>query len=175
MGKRIKVATTQSVAELESAYRRASDPVERSQRQMVWLVANGRTTTEVAEATGYSPDWIRAIIQRFNASGHVGDRRHHNPGGHARALLDANQQAELAQALEGPAPDGGRWSSAKVAAWISARMGRPVGVVRGWEYLQRLTYRPLVPRPRHVQADPEAQEAFQQTGRHCPAGPGDPS
>jgi transposase len=157
MGKRIEVATIRSVAELEAEYRQARESVERSQRHIIWLVAAGHTTTEVAAVTGYHLNWIRAIIRRYNATGEVGDRRHANPGGHARMLLTEAQQGELAQALEGPAPDGGVWSSANVAAWISACTGRRVGVVRGWEYLQRLRYRPLVPRPQHERADPEQQ------------------
>jgi transposase len=159
----VRVATTQSVAEWEAAYRQSRDPVERSQRQIVWLSASGQPTRAIASATGYSDEWIRTIIHRYNATGHVGDRRHHHPGGHARMLLTETQQAELATAVDGPAPDGGIWSSAKVAAWISARIGRPVGVVRGWEYLQHLRYRPLVPRPHHERADAEQQEAFQKT------------
>jgi hypothetical protein len=108
--------------------------------------------------TGYHPNWIRAVIQRYNATGEVGDQRHHHPGGHARMPLTETQQGDLATAVAGPAPDGGLWSSATVAAWISARIARRVGVVRGWEYLQRLRFRPLVPRPQHQQADPEQQD-----------------
>ena len=166
MGKRISIATEQSSAELEKAYRQASDAVERSQRQIVWLIASGHTTAEVVASTGYGLLWIRTVVQRYNTTGSVGDRRHHNPGARQRSLLNEEQQTELAQALEGSTPDGGLWSSAKVAAWMSERLGRPVSVVRGWEYLQRLTYRPLMPRPRHVGADAEAQEAFKKTARH---------
>jgi hypothetical protein len=80
-----------------------------------------------------------------------------------RQATDEAQQADLATAVAGPAPDGGLWSRAKVAAWISARIGRRVGVVRGWEYLQRLRLRPLVPRPQHQQADSEQQDTLQKT------------
>ena len=73
MRTRIRVATTQSVAELEAAYRQAHDPVERSQRQMVWLVASGHTTTEVAQATGYHINWIRTIVHHYHATGTMGD------------------------------------------------------------------------------------------------------
>ena len=175
MSQQIRVATTQSFAELEQSYRQARDPVERSQRHMVWLIANGRTTQEVASVTGYHPNWIRTIVHRYNTTGGVGDRRHHNPGGRSRRLLTDDQQAELAHALEGAASDGGVWTSAKVATWMSVRIGRPVGVVRGWEYLQRLQYRPLMPRPHHVQADPEAQDAFKKTARHRAPGARGPS
>ena len=62
--------------------------------------------------------------------------------------------------LSQPAPEGERWSGRTVAEWMAARLGRPVRYQRGWDYLQRLKARQLVPRPRHVQADPDAQAAF---------------
>lgn len=43
-----------------------------------------------------------------------------------------------------------------MAAWISQRLGRLVGRQLGWTYLRRLGARLRVPRPRHVQADPQA-------------------
>ena len=87
-----------------------------------------------------------------------GAQRHANPG--AQLLLSPALQAALDQALDGPAPDGGLWTSAKVAAWISAQLHRPVHVTRGWEWLQRLGRRPRVPRPRHAKADPTEPAAF---------------
>ena len=40
---------------------------------------------------------------------------------------------------------------------MSARLGRPVDPKRGGEYLRRVGARPLVPRPRHVNADAQAR------------------
>lgn len=67
------------------------------------------------------------LVWRYNTRGAAGlrDERHQNPG--HPPLLHPEQEAELEQALEGPAPDGGLWTSPKVAAWISERTGRPVG------------------------------------------------
>lgn len=66
----------------------------------------------------------------------------------------------MSQALDGPGPDGGRWSGPQVATWISQQVGHRVPPQRGWEYLRRLGFTPRVPRPRHAKADPLAQEAF---------------
>jgi transposase len=106
------------------------------------------------------------VARRYNADGAqgIGDGRHGNPGG-AR-VLNEEQQAELDRALEGAAPDGGKWTAAKGAAWIAQRTGRTVGVQTGWRYLRRLEWRRSGPRPQHVKADPEAHEAqaaFKQT------------
>lgn len=152
-----------TVAELEARYRRARDPVARSQWQIVWLLARGEPTATVVAATGYSAGWLSTIVGRYNCKGAagIGDRRHRNPG--AAPLLSADQQSALRAALAHPAPDGGLWTGPKVAAWMQARLGRPVRAQRGWDYLRRLGLTPQVPRPAHTAADPAAQTAFKQT------------
>lgn len=160
MGKRLSIEAHLTVEELEARYRAARDGVERSQWQIIWLLAGGATSQEVGEVTGYSLPWIRELAKRYNAGGAagMGDGRHHNQG-HA-PLLAAEQQAALVQALEGPGPEGGRWSGPQVATWIAGVVGHPVPAQRGWEYLRRLGFSPRVPRPRHAKADPAAQDAF---------------
>ena len=118
------------VKELERRYRQAQDPVARSQWQIVWLLAQGQRSERVAEVSGYSLTWVYTVARRYNTDGEqgIGDGRHGNPGG-AR-LLSAEPQAELDQALEGAAPEGGRWTAAKVAAWIAERTGRRVASQR---------------------------------------------
>jgi transposase len=158
-----------TLAELEQRYRRATDPVARSQWQIVWLVAGGMPTAEVARVTGYSVNWIREIAKRYREAGApgIGDRRHGNPG--ARPLLEATQQEQLRHALSGPAPDGGVWTCHKVAAWIGAALGRPVDPTRGWEWMRRLGFTPQRPRPRETRADPAAQDAFKKGGLPRPS------
>jgi transposase len=163
MGKRISIRVDLSVEELERRYRQAQDPVARSQWQIVWLLAHGRPSEQVGETTGYSLTWVYTVARRYNANGEkgIGDGRHGNPGG--PRILSEEQQTELDQALEGAAPDGGRWTAAKGAAWIAQRTGRAVGVQTGWRYLRRLEWRRYRPRPQHAKADREAQAAFKQT------------
>lgn len=152
------------IDELERRYRAAQDPVARSHWQIVWLLARGDPTATVADVTSYSVNWVREIARRYREDGPagLGDRRHTNPG--AAPLLNAAQQEELGTALGGPAPDGGLWTSRKVAAWMSDQLGRPVAEVRGWEYLCRLGFSPQRPRPQATRADPDAQQAFKKGG-----------
>jgi len=58
MPKRIIIAPHLSVEELEHRYRQAKDPVERSHYQIIWLLAQGKLSQEVASVTGYSRIWI---------------------------------------------------------------------------------------------------------------------
>jgi transposase len=163
MARRIAIAPHLTVAELEQRYRQAGDPVARSQWQMLWLLAGGRPTAEVARVTGYSVRWVQEIARRYRAGpAAIGDRRHGNPG--AAPLLDVAQQEQLRQALGGPAPDGGLWTCRQVAAWIGTQIGRPVDPTRGWEWMRRLGFTPQRPRPRETRADPVVQEAFKKGG-----------
>jgi len=150
--------------ELAQRYRRATDAVARSQWQMVWLLASGAATAEVARVTRYSPNWIREIARRYREEGPagIGDRRHGNPGG--APLLEAVQQEQLREALGHHAPDGGLWTGRQVALWIGAAIGRPVDPARGWEWMRRLGFTPHRPRPRETRADPAVQAAFKKGG-----------
>ncbi len=158
-----------TVDELRERYRQSSDGVEKTHWQILWWRAQGRGTSEVAELVGYRRDWIRRIVRRYNAEGPdgVGDRRAQNG---SSPMLDDQQQEELLSLLMGPAPDGGLWNSTKVAKWMSEKLGREVSFQRGWDYLQRLGLSPQRPRPRHVEADAEAQAAFKKSPRGAPGG-----
>jgi transposase len=164
MARKLEVPAHLPVAELERRYRGARDPVARSHWQILWLLAGGAPTAEVARVTGYCPNRVREVARRYRQGGPdaLGDRRHANPGG--APLLTPTQQEELRAALAGPAPDGGLWTCRKVADWIGARAGRPVAEARGWEYLRRLGFSPQRPRPAETRADPDAQAAFKKGG-----------
>jgi transposase len=170
MPKRLELLPHAGTEELEHRYRKAKDPVERSHRQIVWLLSEGRSTREVCEVTGYSPGWVRRIAHRYNERGleGLGDRRHANPGARGRALLDEEGQAELREALlSGPPPGGGMWSGPKVARWIAQRNGlEKVHAQRGFEYLRKVGRSPQVPRPSNAQgADASEREAFKKVLR----------
>jgi transposase len=169
--RRLDIPPHLSVDDLEQRYRDAHDPVARSQWQIVWLLASGQPTAAVTQSTGYSANWIREVARRYREDGPagLGDRRHTNPG--QAPLLDATQQERLREALAGPAPDGGVWTGRWVAHWMSERLGRPIHVQRGWEWMVRLGFTPQRPRPRATLADPEAQAAFKKGGSLRPSPP----
>lgn len=164
MPRRLTLAPHLSVDELEARYRQSRDPVERTHWQMLWLLAQGHPCPAVATMVGYAPDWVRTIVHRYNdlGPGGVTDRRHANPG--QTPLVGPALGEELDAALAGPAPDGGLWTSPKVAAWLSARLGRPVAKQRAWEAMRRLGYTLQQPRTQATTADPAAQESFKKGG-----------
>jgi transposase len=160
MPKRINIAKHLSVCELEKSYRQAKDVVESRQYQIIWLLAQGKKTEEVAQITGYSRTWIYALVKRYNELGvkGLGDRRQLNQG--AKSLVNDLQQAQLWQVLQEKAPDGGLWNGRKVADWLTQVTGTTISRQRGWEMLRQMTFRLRVPRPSHTKSDLVEQETW---------------
>jgi transposase len=161
--RRIQLEPHLSIEAIEQHYRRAHDGVERSQWQIIWLLAQGKGSKEVQAVTGYSVDWIRAVARRYNAEGAagMGDQRHHNRG--RPSPLTPQQQQALKTELTQAQAQGERWSGRRVAQWISERLGRPIHMQRGYEWLAKLGFSPQVPRPRHVEANAEDQRVFKKS------------
>jgi transposase len=160
MTRRIHLESHLSADELARRYRGTADPAERSHWHFLWLLARGFTAKAIAHITGYSAYWIGQIARRYNARGPDGVKDQRRLARPHPPLLSAEHYTELRAALSGPAPHQDRWSGRTVAAWIAARLGRPICRQVGWVYLRRLGARLRMPRPRHVQADPQAQEDF---------------
>jgi transposase len=165
MPKRIQIAPHLPIEELEQRYRQAKDGVERSHYQIIWLLAQGRRTQEVAQLTGYSRGWIYELVWGYNNLGikAIGDKRRENVG--ATPLLNDLQQAQLWQVLQEPPADGDFWDGPKVAQWMSDLLGRPIHPQRGWEYLRSLGMRLRRPRPLHVESDDEVQHEWKKNWR----------
>lgn len=165
MPKRITITPHLTEEELYQRYRQSKKAILKSHYQIIWLLAPGKTTKEVAKITGYSKNWIYELVWGYNRLGtdSLGDKRKLNPGG--KPLLDDEQQALLWQALQEPSPDGGLWTGPKVAAWMSQLLGKKVFPQRGWEYLRSLEYVRRRPRPAHVESDEIEQLAWKKNFR----------
>lgn len=66
MTRQIQIVERLSVEELGARYRQSTDVVERGHYQMIWLLARGHSTAEVASVTGYSRDWLYKLVRRYN-------------------------------------------------------------------------------------------------------------
>lgn len=130
----------------------------------VRLMAEGRPATEVGPLVGFSPEWVRTLVHRYNAEGHAAleDGRRRNPG--RQPLLDATQQVALRAALGGVAPDGGVWTCRWVAVWMSQALDREVTPQRAWVWMRKLGFTPQRPRPRETHADTAVQDAWKKGG-----------
>jgi hypothetical protein len=168
MARRIHLQPHLSVGELERRYRAAKEPNERSWWQILWLLAQGRTATELALVTGYRAYWIGQLAKRYNEQGPEGmHNRRHTTSYRPPPVLSLALQEELRGVLAVAAAKQEPWTGTDVAAWMAERLGRPVSYHLGWSYLVRLTHSPQVPRPRHALADAEQQAAFKKTSDRC--------
>ncbi len=151
-----------SVAELEERYRAARDATEARHLQAIWLLAQGRAVLEVASVLAFAPRWVEELAARYNAHGPgaLGDQRRRN--GRAASVLTEAVLAALSERLRALPEDGGRWTGAKVAAWMAAQLGlATVHPQRGWEALKRVRWSIQAPRPRHPRSvTPEQRAAF---------------
>src|SRR5262249_24395191 len=83
-------------------------------------------------------------------------------------VLKPELLAKLKVRLEEPPPDGGLWTSGKVAHWMAGELGlAKVGVQRGWEALKAIGWSIQSPRPRNPQAASAAEAAaYKKAPRH---------
>src|SRR4051795_3921590 len=81
------------------------------------------------------------------------------------SVLKPGLLERLRARLTQPPPDGGLWTSPKVAAWMAGELGvAAVFPQRGWEALKAINWSVQKPRPRHpAAATPEEREAFKKS------------
>src|SRR5271166_4193387 len=127
MARRIHLQPYLSIDELEHRYRTAKEPNERTWWQILWLLAQGRTATELSAVIGYRAYWIGQIAKRYNEQGPNGMRnRRHTTSYRPAPVLSAEQQEELRAAFSQAAAQNQHWTGTDVATWISQRVGRVV-------------------------------------------------
>jgi transposase len=118
-----------------------------------------------AETCGMDRQTLRDWVHRYNAAGLAGLRNLKSPGPGSK--LTVRQQAELAELVEAgpdPAVHGVvRWRRVDLRDELQRRFGVALHERSVGKILTKLGYRKLSVRPRHPQADEEAQETFKKT------------
>jgi transposase len=131
----------------------------RDRLQMVILAMEGQTAPQIAQAVGSSRRTVQDWVYSYNASGLEGleDGR----GGNRRHLTDQQEQ-QLCEYLDRTAsdPHEGVRRGEDLRQWIQQQFGVLYSLTGIYDLLRRLEYSWLMPRPRHAQGDPAAQEEF---------------
>ena len=156
-----------SVEELEERYVGCQDATASRHFQVIWLLARGHTVSQVSATTAFGERWIEQLLARYNAEGaeSLGDLRRRN--GASATILRPDLLAKLRDRLRKPPPDGGLWSSRKVAAWMADELGlTSVAAQRGWEALKAIGWSIQKPRPKNPKsASPAEAAAFKKSLR----------
>ena len=156
----------------EAGELRALARVERDPRKRVRLLAianvrEGMPVEDAARATGMGRATLYRWLAREQAGGPTALRDRPRTG--RRRKLDAAQRAEVkAWVLAGPAKEKDgvvAWRGGDVKAMVERRFKVKLALSSAYRLLDELHLSALVPRPRHGDADPAAQAAFQQTSR----------
>jgi transposase len=151
-----------SVAALEERYEASEDAMSSRHFQTIWLLAKGHSTGEVARMTSFGQRWIEQLVERYNTLGPsaMGDLRRGN--GTSAKVLRPELLERLRVRLAEPPPDGGVWTSGKVARWMANELGlASLAPQRGWEALRAIGWSIQKPRPRNPKAaTPVEQEVF---------------
>ncbi len=169
-----RVAGHLSVEALEARYEACADVTSSRHFQTIWLLAKGHSTGDVAAMTSFGQRWIEQLLERYNAFGPSALRDLRRGNGAPARVLTPELLRRLRVRLGEPPPDGGVWTSGKVARWMAAELGlASVAPQRGWEALRAIDWSIQKPRPRMgrgqiVRGDPCAVRSIATcSGKHC--------
>jgi transposase len=159
----------ESAAELRALARVERDPRKRVRLLAIANVRDGMVVEEAARATGMGRATLYRWLARERTGGPAALRDRPRSG--RRRRLSAEQRAEVrAWVLAGPdvQKDGVvAWRGGDVRAMVEQRFKVKLAPSSAYRLLDELHLSALVPRPRHGDADPAAQAAFQQTSRRA--------
>ena len=156
----IKLKPHLTTDELYQRYRKCQQAREKTRWRALYLIAKGGIANQVAKRVGRSSGWMTNLARRYNKLGEAGvsDLRT-KPLPSPPPVLNTKQAQALQTALRGPAPDGGLWSSPKVAAWIKNKTGKQVHPTTAWRAMRSAGFTLQVPRPHHRNAATEEEQA----------------
>jgi transposase len=141
---------------LRERYRREEEGEVRSRLHALWLLRSDWGMEEVARTVGVHYRTVQRWVGWYRQGG-IAEVCTHHGGGHGQpSWLTPEQEA----AVREEAARGTFITAGDIRRWVADQFGvtyRPKGI---YGLLRRLRCRPKVPRPIHVKADLEAQEAW---------------
>ena len=162
MGRKLTIEWQETKAELRRLYRQERNLERRSRLQAFWQLRSGKTLKEVAKWAGiayrtlqYWVAWYRQgglseVLKRIKGHGHQG----------RPTRLNSRQQRALAAKVA----LGHFHTVWDAMQWVQGRWKVRYSYTGLHSCLRRLKCRPLVPRPRSVNADVVAQDGWRASG-----------
>lgn len=157
--------TEHSAAELRRAAAATSDAAAARRMLAIALVLDGHRRVDAARQCGMDRQTLRDWAHRYNAQGLVGLSDRH--GGGPRRRLSAEQEAKVGEWVRsGPnLQEHGviRWRIVDLRTAIHKEFAVTLHERSVGKLLRRLNFRRLSVRPRHPEADADAQQAHKKT------------
>jgi len=136
-------------------------------RVQKWLVlwnalVDPRPAREIALHTGMAEQSVHNLISKYNR---LGPEVVEGPGkgGRRRSYLSWNEEASFLESFKQAALTGQIATATEIKRELESRLGHKVHKSMVYKLLKRHGWRKLVPRPFHVDADKQEQEAFKKT------------
>jgi len=136
-------------------------------RVQKWLVlwnalVDPRPAREIALHTGIAEQSVHNLISKYNR---LGPEAVEGPGkgGRRRSYLSWDEEASFLESFKQAALNGQIATVAEIKRALESRLGHKVHKSMVYKLLKRHGWRKLVPRPFHVDADKQEQEAFKKT------------
>jgi transposase len=144
-------------AELEKRFKSTGDVRQRQRLQAVLLATGGQHGyRDIARIVGCATSTFALWLNQFLAGGIEGLLRRESPPGLTSPLAEPKVQQQLEAGLKA-----GRWRTAEqVAAWLEAEHGIKRVAKSMYRWLGKAGGALRVPRPCHVQQNPQATAAF---------------
>jgi len=134
---------------LVAHYRACEDTCSARHAKAIGLLAQGHTVVAVLAITSFLPRWVEGLLTRYNVLGKAAldDLRRNN--GTRPSVLKRDLLEKLKIRLREPPPDGGVWSSRKVAGFMATELGLEKLVPqRGREALKAIGWSIQPPQPK---------------------------
>ncbi len=142
----------------------AQSKAEYQRIQCLWLrAALGLRAAQIATALGWQVGSVRQVHSDYLRQGEA-VLRSKPAGGRHRQNLTVEQAKELLLPFLQQAEAGGVLVVTPVQAAYEAAVGRPVHHSVVYRALHRPGWRKIMPRPKHLKASEEVQEAFKKSG-----------
>lgn len=136
-------------------------------RVQKWLViwnalVDPRPASEIALHIGLAEQSVHNLISRYNR---LGPEAVEGPGkgGRRRSYLSWDEEASFLESFRQAALTGQIATVAEIKEALERRLGKKVHTTTVYRLLKRQGWRKVVPRPFHVDAVKEEQEAFKKT------------
>jgi transposase len=157
----LKVAAHLTDEELEARAHGARARLwEWARWRAILLFKQAESAADIARFLGRKEDWVRRTVRSYNKDGpdSVRDLREDNG---TEARVGPELMAALVEAVQhDEPPGGGRWTGGKAQVWLNQRLEKPIPQSTAYNTLHRAKLSWQVPRPRSVEADPQAQDDF---------------
>ena len=163
MGRVTRAVAHLSIEEVKS--RLKTDP--RSWCRQRWLIiynalVEPRKAEDIARHCGVSKATVHDVISTYNRLGEAAVETS-GKGGRRRQYLTLEEEKEFLAPFFKQAQAGLIATTAEIWHAFEKRVGHHVDDSTSYRLLNRHGWRKLLPRPRHPQADPQAQDQFKKT------------